>query len=138
VRTLATDGERLLGGYDWDEKIVEWLRDRIDERFPRTKMNLEDPKLKARLFVIAEQAKIALSDLSATTVNLHHDAKSLSAELTRDAFEKITEDKLETTIENTRAVLAAVWEKGVSEIHRLVLVGGSSKMPAIPRRLEES
>jgi molecular chaperone DnaK len=137
VRTLATDGERLLSGYDWDEKIVEWLRDRFDERFPGTEMNLEDPQLKARLFVIAEQAKIALSDLSATTVNLHHDAKSLSAELTRDAFEKITEDKLETTIEKTRAVLAAVWEKGVSEIHRLVLVGGSSKMPAIPRRLKE-
>jgi molecular chaperone DnaK (HSP70) len=86
---------------------------------------------------IALAGRVFAPDLSATTVNLHHDAKSLSAELTRDAFEKITEDKLETTIEKTRAVLAAVWEKGVSEIHRLVLVGGSSKMPAIPRRLKE-
>jgi molecular chaperone DnaK len=137
VRTLATDGVRLLGGYDWDEKIAGWVRDRFDDRFPAAGISLDDPQTRAKLFEIAEQAKIALSDFPTTTLNVHHNGQSLSVALTRDAFEELTADRLETTIEKTEAVLAAARQKGASEIQKLVLVGGSSKMPAIARRLKQ-
>ncbi len=136
VRTLATDGERLLGGYDWDEKIARWVHDQFDARFPAAGMSLDDPQARAMLFEMAEQAKIALSDLSTTTLNVHHNGQSLSVELTRDEFETLTEGKLETTIEKTEAVLAAAREKGASQIHQVVLVGGSSKMAAVAKRLK--
>jgi molecular chaperone DnaK (HSP70) len=135
IRTVATDGERLLGGLDWDERIVEWLHDQFEARFPAIEMNLGDPQLKARLFTLAEQAKIALSDVPTTTLTVHHGGQSLSLELTRKEFEERTADKLNTTIEKTRAVLAEARKEGVTRIDRVLLVGGSSKMPAIPKRL---
>jgi molecular chaperone DnaK len=134
VEVKATHGDTLLGGDDWDERVVEWL---ISEFKKEQGIDLsKDPQSLQRLREAAEKAKIELSTLNETEINLPFitaDAsgpKHLQMKLTRAKFEQLTEDLLE----RTRAPFnQALQDAGLtaSDIDEVVLVGGSTRMPMV-------
>ncbi|CAK9115406.1 Chaperone protein DnaK (HSP70) (Heat shock 70 kDa protein) (Heat shock protein 70) [Durusdinium trenchii] len=132
-RVLATDGDVELGGRDWDKALVDHIAEAFKEanrgRDPR-----EDPRGLQRLYREAEQAKRALSSLEKTVVMIEHGGDALRLPITRAEFEEQTEDLLERTLFTSSKVVRSAqltWQ----DVTRILLVGGSTKMPAVERRL---
>ena len=131
---LATSGNNHLGGDDFDQRIMNYL---IEEFKKETGIDLSNDKLAdQRLKEAAEKAKIELSGVASTNINLPFitaDAtgpKHLDVTLTRAKFEELTADLVQATIEPTRK---AMNDAGLSasDIDKLLLVGGSSRIPAV-------
>ncbi|MDX8349408.1 Hsp70 family protein [Cognatiyoonia sp. IB215446] len=129
------DGERVLGGINWDEAIVDWARQEIaaaGHELPE-----DDPHLNQDLALKAEAAKIDLSTegMDSVMITLDHAGQTHQVELTRDTFEKTTSHLLETTIEKTKSVIDGAKSAGVEQIDRVVCVGGSTRMLAVKEAL---
>ncbi|MEE8375261.1 MAG: Hsp70 family protein, partial [Acidimicrobiia bacterium] len=130
----ATSGDTSLGGDDWDDKVIEWL---VETFKNDNGVDLaEDRMALQRLKVAAEKAKIELSTVAETEVNLPFITATdagplhLQQKLSRSEFQKLTEDLLE----RTRRPFKQVIKDGgvpVEEIDHIVLVGGSTRMPAV-------
>ncbi|MEX0865919.1 MAG: Hsp70 family protein, partial [Pirellulales bacterium] len=139
VRTLATDGDFRLGGVDWDERLVNHAAEEFLAAYGHDTATTDprgDEASRMRLFAAAEQAKQTLSQRSSTTLHVEHDGRSLAVPVTRELFERLTEDLLERTAFTSRQTLAAAgctW----SDINHILLVGGSSRMPMVARCLRE-
>ena len=134
IQVRATSGDNHLGGDDWDQRIVNWL---IDQVKAKTGADLsKDAVALQRLKEAAEQAKKELSSATSTNISLQYLSMTadgpihLDETLTRAKFEELTADLLERTKKPFRDVMA---EAGVtvSEIDHVVLVGGSTRMPAV-------
>ncbi len=131
---LATDGDMMLGGQDWDQRIVDYVAEEFIRRYhvdPR-----DDPNVYGRLWRDCEDAKRTLSARNRATVSCDFQALSLRLEITRALFEDITRDLLDRTAFTTRQTLAAAGLEW-SDIDRVLLVGGSSRMPAVRQLLRE-
>jgi len=136
----ATAGDNMLGGDDWDARIVNWMAD----EFKKTDgVDLRNDKMAAqRLREAAEKAKIELSSMSETTISLPfisadaNGPKHLEMKLTRSKFEELTRDLLDRT---TQPVLTALKDGGyqASDIDKVLLVGGSTRMPMVQRKVKE-
>lgn len=133
-RTLATDGDVRLGGRDWDQRLVDFVADRcireaaVDPR--------ESPNTFGRLLRDCEEAKRALSARHRTIIPLDVQGASLRVPVTREQFQEMTQDLLERTIFTAQKTVRAaglIW----SDIDRVLLVGGSTRMPAVVARLAE-
>ncbi len=140
VEVKATSGDNHLGGDDWDNKVVDWM---IEKFKNGNGVDLGADKIaKQRLQEAAEKAKIELSSSSETTIHLpyitHGESGPLHFEekLTRAEFQKLTADLLERTREPFKSVLK---DAGIalSEIDHVVLVGGSTRMPAVTELVKE-
>ena len=140
VEVRATAGDNKLGGDDWDQRIVNWL---IDQVKAKTGADLsKDAVALQRLKEAAEQAKKELSSATSTNISLQYLSMTadgpihLDETLTRAKFEELTADLLERTKKPFRDVMA---EAGVtvSEIDHVVLVGGSTRMPAVTEVVKE-
>ncbi|UKM64102.1 molecular chaperone DnaK [Flavobacteriaceae bacterium GSB9] len=137
---LSTDGDTHLGGDDVDEKIINWL---ADEFKAEESMDLrKDPMSLQRLKEAAEKAKIELSSSSQTEINLPYitatasGPKHLVRTLTRSKFEQLIDDLVKRTIEPcTSALKAAGLSK--SDIDEIILVGGSTRIPAVQEAVEK-
>jgi len=134
VEVKATSGDNHLGGDDWDQRIVDWM---VKKFKGSNGVDLGADKIaRQRLQEAAEKAKIELSSSSETTIHLpyitHSESGPLHFEekLTRAEFQRLTADLLERTKAPFRQVLK---DAGVdtSGIHHVVLVGGSTRMPAV-------
>jgi len=135
---VATDGVRLLGGADWDRAIVEFANARfIEEHGDGDGQPKDDPEVEQRIYLDAEQAKWTLSQREKAGIMVTHAGKQVRAEITRDEFERRTYELLDETIRKTRAVIEEARSKGIDTIDKLLLVGGSSRMPIVKRRLKE-
>jgi molecular chaperone DnaK len=141
VEVRATSGDNHLGGDDWDDRIVEWL---VDKFKASAGIDLTKDKMAMqRLREAAEKAKIELSSSQSTSINLPYitvDADKnplfLDEQLTRSEFQKITQDLLD----RTRAPFQQVIKDAgisVSDIDHVVLVGGSTRMPAVTELVKE-
>ncbi|WZH51146.1 MAG: molecular chaperone DnaK [Nocardioides alkalitolerans] len=140
VEVKATSGDNELGGDDWDKRIVEWMVKKFKDA---NGVDLAADKIAAqRLQEAAEKAKIELSSSSETTIHLpyitHGESGPLHFEekLTRGEFQRITSDLLD----RTKAPFQQVLKDGgvaVSAIDHVVLVGGSTRMPAVPELVKE-
>jgi molecular chaperone DnaK len=140
VEVKATSGDNHLGGDDWDSRVVEWMVKKFKDN---NGVDLGTDKIaKQRLQEAAEKAKIELSSSSETTVHLpyitHGESGPLHFEekLTRAEFQKMTADLLD----RTRAPFQSVLKDGgvaISAIDHVVLVGGSTRMPAVPELVKE-
>lgn len=135
----ATSGNNHLGGDDFDQRVMNWM---IEEFKKETGIDLSSDKMAdQRLKEAAEKAKIELSGVMSTNINLPFitaDAtgpKHLDLTLTRAKFEELTRDLVEATIEPTRKALA---DSGLSvnEIDKILLVGGSSRIPAVQEAIK--
>src|SRR6187397_1310242 len=140
VEVKATSGDNHLGGDDWDTRIVEWM---VKKFQGNNGVDLSKDKIALqRLNEAAEKAKIELSSSSETTVHLpyitHGESGPLHFEekLTRSEFQKMTSDLLDRTKAPFRSVLK---DGGVAiaDIHHVVLVGGSTRMPAVTDLVKE-
>lgn len=140
VEVKATSGDNHLGGDDWDSRIVEWMVKKFKDN---NGVDLGADKIaKQRLQEAAEKAKIELSSSSETTIHLpyitHGESGPLHFEekLTRAEFQKLTSDLLD----RTKAPFQSVLKDGgvaVSAIDHVVLVGGSTRMPAVTDLVKE-
>ncbi|AMY20396.1 molecular chaperone DnaK [Rhodococcus kroppenstedtii] len=141
VEVRATSGDNHLGGDDWDQRIVDWLVEKFKSQngidLTKDKMALQ------RLREAAEKAKIELSSSQSTSINLPYitvDADKnplfLDEQLSRSEFQRITSDLLD----RTRAPFQAVVKDSgiaVKDIDHVVLVGGSTRMPAVSELVKE-
>ncbi len=134
IQVRATAGDNRLGGDDWDQRIVDWL---VGQVKTQTGVDLsKDPVAIQRLRESAEQAKRELSTATQTTISLQYVSMSesgpihLDEKLTRAKFEDMTKDLLDRTKQPFHDVIR---EAGisVSDIDHIVLVGGSTRMPAV-------
>ncbi|WP_062993363.1 molecular chaperone DnaK [Nocardia anaemiae] len=141
VEVRATSGDNHLGGDDWDERVVSWL---VDKFKASAGIDLTKDKMAMqRLREAAEKAKIELSSSQSTSINLPYitvDADKnplfLDEQLTRAEFQKITSDLLD----RTRAPFQSVIKDAginVADIDHVVLVGGSTRMPAVSDLVRE-
>ncbi|GGW36111.1 molecular chaperone DnaK [Streptomyces griseoloalbus] len=140
IEVKATNGDTHLGGDDWDQRVVEYLAKRFKGR---NGIDLAQDKMAVqRLREAAEKAKIELSSSSETTINLPYITASaegplhLDEKLTRAQFQELTEDLLERC---KKPFHQAVKDAGVklSAIDHVILVGGSTRMPAVTDLVRE-
>lgn len=133
-RAVAIAGDVFLGGIDWDERIARHAADAFRQAHG---LELRDqPGAWDRLLQAANDAKHALTSRSETLIPIACDGKQLRLRLTRTEFESLTGDLLERTRLTCRNLLdeaGTAW----SEITRLLLVGGATRMPMIQRMLAE-
>jgi len=137
---LSTDGDTHLGGDDVDEKIINWLADEFNAE---EGMDLrKDPMSLQRLKEAAEKAKIELSSSAQTEINLPYitatasGPKHLVRTLTRSKFEQLIDDLVKRTIAPCESALKAA---GIakSDIDEIILVGGSTRIPAVQAAVEK-
>ncbi len=140
IQVRATSGDNRLGGDDWDNKIVEWL---IAEVKKNDGVDLSKDKIALqRLREAAEQAKKELSSAQSTNINMQYLSMSengpihLDTRLTRAQFEQMTADLLARVEAPFKAVIRDAGIN-VSEIDHIVLVGGSTRMPAVTEKVKE-
>ena len=140
VEVLATGGDAFLGGDDFDNRIIDWL---VDEFKKETGIDLkQDIMALQRLKEAAENAKKELSSAMETEINLpfitadQTGPKHLVKKLTRAKFESLIEDLVDKTITIAENVLK---DSGLSknEINEVVLVGGSTRIPMVQKKVEE-
>jgi len=137
---LATDGDTHLGGDDVDYKIINWLA----EEFKKDEgLDLrDDPMALQRLKEAAEKAKIELSSTTSTEINLPYIMpvngvpKHLVRTLTRAKFEQLIDDLIKRTIEPCKSALSNAG-LSTSDIDEIILVGGSTRIPAIQEAVEK-
>jgi molecular chaperone DnaK len=131
---LATDGDVRLGGFDWDQRLIDLVaegfirRHRVDPR--------EDPRTVGRLWCECEDAKRTLSARGKATVTCDHHGLSARIEVERQQFEEATRDLLDRTRFTTVQALAAAgldW----SDLDHVLLVGGSTRMPMVRTMLRQ-
>ncbi|WP_117275573.1 molecular chaperone DnaK [Mycoplasmopsis edwardii] len=131
---LSTSGDNHLGGDDWDNEIVKWISEKIKQEHSYDVTN--DKMAKARLKEAAEKAKIDLSSQAVATINLpflavtSNGPLNVELELKRSEFEAMTAHLLDRT---RKPIEDALKEAGISanELHEVLLVGGSTRMPAV-------
>jgi molecular chaperone DnaK len=137
---LATDGDTHLGGDNVDEKIIDWLADAFlaDEQIDLRK----DPMALQRLKEAAEKAKIELSSSASTEINLPYvtatasGPKHLVKPLTKAKFEQLIDDLVKRTIEPCQTALKAAG-LSITDIDEIILVGGSTRIPAVQEAVEK-
>ncbi|GAA2909431.1 molecular chaperone DnaK [Microbacterium keratanolyticum] len=134
IQVRATAGDNRLGGDDWDQRVVDYLIKQFKET---TGVDVSGDKIALqRLKEAAEQAKKELSSSTSTSINLPYlsltesGPVSLSETLTRAKFEDLTKDLLDRTKKPFEDVIREAGVK-VSDIAHIVLVGGSTRMPAV-------
>ena len=131
---LATNGNCMLGGDDFDKRIMDYL---VSEFKAKEGIDLSGDKLAMqRLKEAAEKAKIELSGMNSTNINLPFitaDAtgpKHLDVDLTRQKFDALTKDLVEATVEPMKKAMADA-KLSYSDIDKVILVGGSTRIPAV-------
>ena len=137
---LSTDGDTHLGGDDVDQKIIDWLSDEFkkDEGIDLKK----DPMALQRLKEAAEKAKIELSSSASTEINLPYIMpvdgipKHLVRSLSKAKFEQLIDDLVKRTIDPCKSALKSAG-LSTSDIDEIILVGGSTRIPAIQEAVEK-
>ncbi|MHA1115104.1 MAG: molecular chaperone DnaK [Candidatus Heimdallarchaeaceae archaeon] len=141
-RVIATSGNNLLGGSDWDQKIIDWM---IEEFKKNEGIDLSgDPKIVQRLKDAAEQAKIELTSKLQTRINLPYitfdpktnTPKHLEMTLTRAKFEEMTRDLVEKCREPSLQAMKDAKLKP-EDLDKIILVGGATRMPMIQKMVKE-
>ena len=140
VEVKATNGDTHLGGDNIDQRIIDWL---LEEFRKDQGIDLgQDPMAMQRLKEAGEKAKIELSGVQETEINLPFvtaDAsgpKHLNVKLSRSKLERLTEDLIRSTLEPCRQALRDAG-LGTSDIEEIVLVGGQTRMPAVQETVKE-
>lgn len=136
---LATHGDNHLGGDDWDARVVDWM---VSEFKRDQAVDLSKDKMAMqRLREAAEKAKIELSSLSETTISLPFitaDAtgpKHMELKLTRAKFEELTADLLARVVDPVKRALSDA-KLDAAKIDKVLLVGGSTRMPAVQNEIK--
>lgn len=133
-KAIATAGDVYLGGIDWDERLMDHIAEAFIEEHaidPR-----EDEVGKQALLLKAAEVKHSLSSRLKVSTFFNHSGKRLKQEITRETFEELTSDLLDRTMMTVRTALREA-NMDFSQLTRLLLVGGSTRMPAVQELLEK-
>lgn len=146
----AFDGDRFLGGYDFDQRLAEWLMEQLCTKGYDLRLdfdNTADNVIFAKLMVYAEQAKIALSKSDVheivepnTNITDHSgNPVEIGLSITRQQFEQMIGEQIEYTIQICRRAMNEKAQPPIppDKIDEIIMVGGSSRIPLIARRLAE-
>ncbi len=133
-QVLATSGNTHLGGDDWDDRVIDWI---VDEFKKQTGMDItNDLSAMQRIRDAAEQAKIELSSVMQTNINLPYitadqsGPKHINLDLTRSQLEKMSEDLVQAVVGPVRQALSDS-KLEPEQIQKILLVGGATRMPMI-------
>lgn len=130
---LATDGNRNLGGFDFDNRIAEYVFEQIKEQGITRDVRTDD-LIVAEIREKAEIAKKSLTTVAQTSIMLTIDGKHIRVKMTRDEFESRTEDLLNTTRELVEDAMESAG-KSWGDIDHLLLIGGSTRMPMVKKMM---
>lgn len=134
IRTVATDGDVQLGGFDWDMRLLNFAAESFKQAHgadPR-----DDPAAWQRLYEAVVEAKHTLSVRARAAIRIDYAGRSAEVAVTREQFEDLTADLLERTAYTTRQLLAAA-KLSWADVSKVLLVGGSTRMPVVPRLLRQ-
>lgn len=134
LRTICTDGDVQLGGHDWDMRLVDFFAERFANEHGIDPRN--SPESFQRILYDCEQLKHTLSARNRTKLRVDFQGKTSQIEVTREDFEGHTADLLERTRFTTRNLVQTAhldW----SQIKRVLLTGGSTRMPAVLKMIED-
>lgn len=131
IKVVCTGGDDRLGGKDWDEAFIKYVSERYEDEFDENVM--EDPEACATLYLDTENWKKSLSTREKINVSVKGEAGRFREELTRKKYEEITKSLLNRTKNLMDDVLKQAETKGypLSRIDKILLVGGSSRMPQV-------
>lgn len=137
VTVVCTGGDDQLGGKDWDEKFIEYINGKYSEEFGEDLS--EDPEMMATLYLDAEVWKKSLTTREKVNVTVNGPAGRMRMEVTRDEYENITRELLIRTKNLLDDVLTVAEKKGysINKIDKILLVGGSSRMPQVSAMLQK-
>ena len=133
-RVLATDGDVMLGGVDWNDRLLNYAADQFQQEHGIDFRGVASAEQMIRYE--CDQAKIALSRLEETIISCRCNGKSSSVQITRDQLEELTADLTQRTIDTTENVIEQA-NISAEQLDCLVMVGGSSLMPAVRNRLAD-
>lgn len=126
---LATDGNRNLGGFDFDNRIINYVLEQLEAQGAGSGLKMDDA-LVAQIREKAELAKISLSMVAQANIMISARGKQYRIKITREQFEDMTKDLLRTTeelVEDTMEAAHKLW----CDIDHLLLIGGSTRMPMV-------
>lgn len=136
IVVVCTDGDDHLGGADWDERLRDYLLEKFVEAVPPGTDVEGDTEFLQDLTKMAETTKQQLSQTTSRPVAMRGAGAAARIEVTRAQFEELTKDKLDQTIDIVRRTLETLESKQPgTKIDEVLLVGGSTKMPAVAERL---
>jgi molecular chaperone DnaK len=133
-QVLATDGDVQLGGVDWNDRLLDYVADEFQSRH-----GIDPRQSRSTVQVLrndCDLAKIALSDQPQVAITCRHAGKSVSVTISREKFEELTADLMQRTIDTLELVLETA-KVAPDQLDAIVLVGGSTLMPIVPRRIKE-
>lgn len=139
IKVVCTGGDHNLGGKDWDDRVIMYLADEFQNQTGITESIMDDAEAFNELSLSAERAKKLLTSKEKAPVSINFMGERARIELTREKFDEITTDLVERTISLTEDMFAEAEKKGFkkSDVAEILLVGGSSRMPQIARRVKE-
>lgn len=139
VEVLAVEGDRELGGADWDEVLLQIVVDKFIEETGIDDDPLSDPEFEIELRLEVEDAKKSLTGRSKSLpIRLNYEGAKASITVTQEEFEEATKHLVERTLEITdRCIEVAKGKDPNLSLDRILLVGGSSRMPMIPAAIKE-
>jgi len=137
ITVIATGGDHHLGGRNWDEAVVVYLAEEWKNQTGSSDEPTDSPDTLQDLWNRAEQAKWSLSSRNETHIVVTHAGQHAKVALTRDMFNELTAGLLDRTIMYARLTMDEARTRGYNHFDQLLLVGGSTKMPQVPDRLEK-
>jgi molecular chaperone DnaK (HSP70) len=139
IKVICTGGDHNLGGKDWDDKLLLFLDDEFRKQTGSSDSVLDDPETLQELTLSVEKAKKLLSSKDKAPISINYNGDRARIELTRETFDNLTSDLLERTISLTHDMIKEASKKGYkqSDISEILLVGGSSRMPQVAKRVEK-
>ncbi|MBB5959590.1 molecular chaperone DnaK (HSP70) [Saccharothrix tamanrassetensis] len=134
VTVVCTDGDHGLGGADWDTKLATLLGERFTAERPESEATESEDFLQD-LGLLAEDLKKALTSRQSKQQQLHFRGARVTTEVSRQDFETITAELLGRTMDITARTLELAADRGVRHFDEVLLVGGSTRMPAVAEAL---
>lgn len=136
ISVVCTGGDDQLGGKDWDEALMDYVTERYEEE--NGEDLTEDPDAVASLYVDVETWKKSLTSREKVNISIKGPAGRFREELTREKYEDLTSDLLNRTKNLLDETLATAEKQGypISKIDKILLVGGSSRMPQVTAMIE--
>jgi len=132
ITTICTDGDHQLGGKDWDNRIAKYYVNEFQNRTGSNASPFDDPEEAFKFMNAVEEDKKTLStDTDKVRYSTKHNGEKVFVELTREEFDKQTEDLLEQTFVLTEKMREEAKKKGIAKIDTFLLVGGSTRMKQV-------
>lgn len=138
IDVVVTGGDHNLGGKNWDNALMSYFADRFKEETGIEDDIFSNPETSGDLQINAESAKKTLSQRDKTKVNVLYGTDRVTVEVTKEKFNEITQDLAERTIMLTKQMLEDASKKGFTTFDKILLVGGSTRMPQIKEILEQN